>query len=155
MTSQSAFDAGPDCGPAQHHPRSAPVHPWSQFTSAASPPAVSDQPPCARLVRFMAASISRRISRASGRDMAQHVSGPYGDGPASPRAPQDRGYTLTASVRVDVPPCSQCNISFVSVEGAQLGLVPTQRKMLKIKPEVTARGKGHEPLHGVQSTSPF
>jgi len=51
--------------------------------------------------------------------------------------------------------CSQCNISFVSVEVAQLGLVPTQRKMLKIKPEDTARGKGHEPLHGVQSTSPF
>ena len=54
-----------------------------------------------------------------------------------------------------MPPCSQCNISFVSIEGAQLGLVPTQRKMLKIKPEVTARGKGHEPLHGVRSTSPF
>ena len=38
MTSQSAFDAGPDCSPAQHHPRSAPVHPWSQFQSATSSP---------------------------------------------------------------------------------------------------------------------
>ena len=45
MTSQSAFDAGPDCSPAQHHPRSAPVHPWSQFTSATVPPVVSS-PPC-------------------------------------------------------------------------------------------------------------
>ena len=109
-------------------------------------PSVSDQPPCARLVRFIAASISRLISRASGRDKAQHVSGPYGAGIAD----IPNRFCLS-----DVPPCSQCNISFVSVEGAQLGLVPTQRKMLKIKPEVTARGKGHEPLHGVQSTSPF
>ena len=48
--------------------------------------------------------------------------------------------------------CSQCNISFVSVEVAQLGLVPTERKMLKIKGGYSG---GKEPLHGVQSTSPF
>ena len=32
---------------------------------------------------------------------------------------------VTVPICADVPPCSQCNISFVSVEGAQLGLVPT------------------------------
>ena len=54
-----------------------------------------------------------------------------------------------------MPPCSQCNISFVSIEGAQLGLVPTQRKMLKIKPEVTARGKDMSRFMASNRRHPF